>query len=195
MLPAPRHHIALAPRAGWWRALARRPLAERLLLATVATIMLMAGLSSVGGTYAMWRDSADLDAGTVTTGSASLTADWNSVSDAGPWQNLLPGEDAQQSLVLANTGDVPLELSATTPTTADGFEVRVMAEAGEGTRLSTSALGAAAEPLSATGATGAAVVLDTGEAVDVWVEVTATDALTPEESADFEIRFEGRQAQ
>lgn len=195
MLPAPRHHIALAPRAGWWRALARRPLAERLLLATVATIMLMAGLSSVGGTYAMWRDSADLDAGTVTTGSASLTADWNSVSDAGPWHNLLPGEYTQQRLVLANTGDVPLELSATALTVADGFEVRVMAEAGEGTRLSTSALGAAAEPLSATGATGAAVVLDTGEAVDVWVEVTATDALSPGESVDFEIRFEGRQTQ
>lgn len=192
MLPAPSRHGRPVTPAGSRRGTTQYRLADRLLLAAVAVIVLMAGLSNMGGTYAMWRDQADADAGTVSSGTASLAADWTPDHDEDCWYDLLPGESVQQSLTLTNAGDVPMELSATVPHATAGLEIRAAVGTDE-RPLPTRALGASGQPLTAAGAPGAPVVLDTRESIDVTVEITATSDLSPGEQAYFEVLVEGRQ--
>lgn len=201
MLPEPTSHGEPASPAGPRRTPVQQRLGERFMVAMIALLVLMACLASVDDTYAMWRDSAELEAGTVTTGSASLTASWNSDSDEDTWKHLLPGESATRTVALENTGDVPLEVTVTAQTVADGFKIRAMAGACEGDQLLTPALGATAQPLAVAGAADTAEVLypkdeggdETGH-LHACVEITASDELLPEDSVGFKIRFEGKQA-
>lgn len=192
MLSAPSRYGGSATRAGTRRAPGQRLLAERLLLAAIAVIVLVAGLSSMDGTYAMWRDQTDADAGTLTSGTASLAAAWSPDHDESRWQNLLPGESVQRELALTNTGDVPMEVSATVPEVTEGLEIRALA----GTAvepLSSPALGATELPLAVAEAPGASALLEAEESVHVTVEITATETLTPGDQVHFNLQFEGRQ--
>lgn len=167
---------------------------RRLLLAALLALGLALLLADLGGTYAMFRDQATGDAGTVAIGTASLEASWNAGDDDAAAQNLLPGETAAQTLTVANSGDVPLELSTTASGLADGFEIRAIAEPCGTDRLPAPAAGSTAQPLTAGESAGTAVVLGAGESLEVCVETAATDDLQPGTAIDYALRIDGRQA-
>lgn len=187
----PRHDEP-ATRAGAQGVFTPR-LTGRLLLTSIAVVLLFGGLSGVGGTYAMWRDQAEADAGTVSTGAASLTASWAADNGNAAWQNLLPGEAVKQNLTLKNTGDVPMELTATLATFGEGFEVRASAGPCPDNPLPTAALRTDAQPLASAQKLTTATVLNAGDTLDVCAEVTATDALAPGDHINFDLRFDGSQ--
>jgi hypothetical protein len=71
---------------------------------------------AAGGTYAMWNDSAGLDAGVIASGTTGLTV--NGVSSyalsGAAWTKLLPGDVVSQEVTLKNTGNVPGTITAGT---------------------------------------------------------------------------------
>ena len=166
-----------------------RPLPRWRTRQALASVLGAAGilalaLSGIGGSYAMWNDSATVDAGTIDTGSAGLTAAWpTGHSDAG-WSNLLPGESVRRPLTVTNTGAAPMELSASTVGSA-GFEIRTAA----GT--------CPASPLAGAAGDGAprqlGVTLGAGSSTTVCVEVRAAATATPAQALTFSVRFDGKQ--
>ncbi|ASK65513.1 hypothetical protein CFK39_06340 [Brachybacterium avium] len=101
----------------------RRRIAERLLVAALTALVLTVVLSQMGGTYAYWSEEATVDAGTLTTGTAALTAhgEPGPVSGLKPGEEgLLPGDEVPWTVTLENTGDVRLEISVTATGTIAG---------------------------------------------------------------------------
>lgn len=155
----------------------RGPLAH-LRVAGTATAVILLGLSGMGGTFAMWTDQQALDAGTITAGTASLTAS-PAAGPSGALQDLLPGDLVAQQILLANTGDVPLAVSVTATGTIAG----------------------AAHPLrvgpcgGASPAVGPRSLLDLAASgtQDVCVAVVAPAALTPTAAMDVRLQFDGVQ--
>jgi len=76
----------------------------RTAVAVGAAVVVAAGLA--GGTYAYWVRSVSLEAGTVKTGTAGLTATPSSFSLSG----LYPTAARYATVTLKNTGKVPLKL-------------------------------------------------------------------------------------
>ena len=67
-------------------------------------------LLSVGGTYALWNDESELEGTAITSGILELVV--VGTLDSSHWSMLLPGERHVQFVVVENTGNIPLELSA-----------------------------------------------------------------------------------
>lgn len=155
----------------------------------VATLVLVAALSGVGGTYAMWSDQQTMDAGTLSAGTAELTADW--VGGAPASDNLLPGDSVTRTAQLHNSGDVPLALSVSAPTVAPGFTVRaaVTCEA----LLHAPVLGASAVPMGPAATGESAVVIQPGDDLEACVAVTATSELVPSSQLTYTLEIEGTQ--
>lgn len=166
MLSATRHRDAHAPRTGRRRVLGSVSPAQRLLSAVIAAMLLLAGLSNIGGTYAMWTDEATVEGGTITTGTASLTAQWDADDSEPTWSNLLPGESADRRLTLENTGSVPMEVTATLQAAVPGIE-----------------LVASSTPS----------MLEPGQELPLTVEIAATEDLHPGDEVHFTVQFDGRQ--
>lgn len=165
-MPSAARHAAPTQRTGLRRVLGTISLTERLLLAAVATVLLWVGLSSVGGTYAMWADEATVEGTTITTGTAELSARWASRAPESVWQNLLPGESASRELTLENTGAVPLEVTMTLDAEARGLELLPV---------------------------HAPIVIEPGQSLPLTVELSATEDLHPGDEITVEILLEGTQ--
>lgn len=180
-------HRPVAAPSGHRRAGSARRALGRLGALGVAAFVLVAALSEMGGTYAMWSDQQSMDAGTLTAGTAELDARWR--GDAPKGGNLLPGKTVTREAQLHNVGDVPLALSAATTTAAVGFEVRAAGtcDAARGGP----ATGATAIPLLSGG--GEAVVLQPDQAITTCIAVTATPALVPGTRMTYTLDVEGRQ--
>lgn len=160
---------------------ARRPLTRRALVAAVTAFVVVVSMLSMETAYALWQDQTTIDAGTISTGTAELTAQWSENDDPAVWQNLLPGDAAQRDVTVANTGDVPLALHAADQMEIAGIELHVA----EGPELS-----ATHQPLSKD---GAPLVLEPGETVSFQVTLTATPKLVPGQQTELTIELEGRQ--
>jgi hypothetical protein len=89
-----------------------------------------------------------------------------------------------------NTGDVPLELSASLETARTGLEIRLQRSAA-GAPLTSAAL--TTQPASVPDAAGSAVILSPGATATLTAEVTATAALAPGASLDYSLIIEGTQ--
>lgn len=166
--------------------------AKRMLLsATGGAVVLGVALSGVGGSYALWSSQAEVTAGTITSGSAALTAAWGTGYDAQKWRNMLPRESIRQSFVVANTGDVAMALSASVTAVTPGFEVRAAAGACSTTPLAGARLSATP---TAVASAASPVVLPAGASFAGCVEVRATDTATPASTTAFTITLDGRQA-
>ena len=170
----------------------RRAFSVRRMLLTAAggAAALGVALSGVGGSYALWSSQAEVTAGSITSGSAGLSAAWGAGHNAAGWQNLLPGESHRQAFVVDNTGDVAMALSASV-TAAPGFEVRAAAGPCATTPLPGPSLGAT----PTTVVSGSApTVLAAGAALTGCVEVRATSSASPAGTTAFTLTIDGRQA-
>jgi predicted ribosomally synthesized peptide with SipW-like signal peptide len=156
----------------------------------IATFVLLAALSGVGGTYAIWSDQQTVDGGTLTSGTAELEAIW--LGDAPAHANLLPGKSVPRDAQLHNRGDVPLALGISATTQSPGFEIRAAAGecAAEGRA---SAIGVDAGPLTSSASGDEAMVLQADESVSVCITVATTPELLPGEQLNFTIDIEGTQ--
>lgn len=164
--------------------------AGRLRLGGLLLVLLVAALASVNGTYALWRDSTTIDLGTVETATAGISARWDSGGTRPDAKNLLPGERVRQTLTVQNTGDVPLELSASLENARTGLEIRLQ-RSPAGAPLSSAAL--TTHPAPVPDATGAAVILAPGATATLTAEVTATASLAPGSALDYSLIIEGTQ--
>ena len=171
---------AAAPARG---SLTRRALAAAVTALAVAFVML--GMESA---HALWQDRSSSDAGTVSTGTAELTAQWSEDDDPSTWQNLLPGDTVPRTIAVTNEGDVPLALHAAALTTPEGLELRMTA--GTGTNSPTGVLSPAFQPLAEN---GAALMLEPGQTTSIQVMLTATPQLAPQQQHELSIELEGRQ--
>ncbi|PZP14291.1 MAG: hypothetical protein DI611_12410 [Brachybacterium faecium] len=165
-MPSAARHAAPTQRTALRRVLGTVSLTERLLLAALAMVLLWVGLTSVGGTYAMWADEATVEGTALTTGTAELSARWASRTPESVWQNLLPGESASRELTLENTGAVPLEVTMSLDAEARGLELLP---------------------------THAPIVIEPDQSLPVTVELTATEGLRPGDEISVEILLEGTQ--
>lgn len=165
MQASTRRHSAPMPRTGLRRLLGSITLAERLLFAGVAAVLLLVGLSNVNGTYAMWVDEASVEGTTLTTGTAALSAHWVDSEQESAWKNLLPGESSDREAILENTGTVPLEVTMSLDSSAPGFAL------------------ASPTPL----------VIEPGRTATLTVDLTATEDLHPGDEIALEIHLEGTQ--
>ena len=108
----------LTPRPTRGRAL-------RGLLATsgavAAAIVLAVSLS--GASLALWTDNDAAHAGTVTSGTVSLSI--TGTLNSALWSNLIPGESVRQSVTVTNTGSVPLALQGSATRANSAVEVRL----------------------------------------------------------------------
>lgn len=113
----PRH------RASTRRRVSLKGTLTSLVAVTTGTCVALAG---VGGTYAVWNGEGQIDPTTISSGILDL--DVTGSLDSSQWSTLLPGEHHVQFVVVENTGNIPLELSAlATQTGGDSgsFELRL----------------------------------------------------------------------
>lgn len=109
------------PHPGARHAAPRRGALRRVWAATAVVVGAVAlGLVATGGSYALWSSSAPARVGgVVTTGTAALAV---SQATGLSSRGLLPGTGAAGSLVLRNTGVVPLSVAATTDDVRAAFD-------------------------------------------------------------------------
>lgn len=170
--------VVAGRRASTRPASSPRRIAERLLVAAIAALVLLGALSSMGGTYAYWSDETALN-GTLETGSASLEATLLGPEEPLHAENLLPGDTVPHQVALRNTGDVPLAVSVTASGTIAGASHPLDVVADD-TSIPT------VGPVSL-------VELGPGESRTITLTVTAPDALGPDDTMDIALQFEGEQ--
>lgn len=169
-----------------------RRLGTHLRLSTAAALLVLLGLSGIGGTYAMWNEQADLAGPTIESGTSSLTVTWHGGIEQPRSSNLLPGESVRQRATVRNTGDAALSLAGLLPAPTPGLELRVVGGAAQDP-LTAPMLGGTAQPISTSATSGAALILPPGGSADVTVEHRATGALAPGADVGFDIVIEGKQ--
>lgn len=163
-----------------------------VLAALGAVVIFTVWLSGVGGSYALWQDSATVDAGTITTGTAGLAVAWAPAHADPAWSNLLPGESVRQGFTLTNTGSAALEMTSTASALVPGFDIRVIVDGCPNAPLTVAPLAGEAHPLA--GATGPApAVVAAGTARAGCLELRATAAATPDQHVAFIVQLGGKQ--
>lgn len=180
------------PSASWGGARKRQPAhrapRRRVSLGGVftslcaVTIGTFAAVLSVGGTYALWNDDASISGSEITSGVLDVSVTGS--IDSTHWSKLLPGEHHVQYVVVTNTGNVPLDLSALTAQT-DGdvgsFELRLeLIDDGD----------ACSSPIPGADALGSNVGLGIMAPADVahlCLDVTLSGTAQPGDDADFSL--------
>ena len=140
----------------------------------------MVAVATSGVTFALWKDTAPISAGTVTSATLTLTAATS--VDGSLWTNLLVGEKKRQTFTVTNTGNVRQNLSATA-TAAPGFEVR----------LDRSACTADLTGTAATQQSTALATLAAGATATVCAEVSVVTGAQPNARAPIAIVVLGSQ--
>jgi predicted ribosomally synthesized peptide with SipW-like signal peptide len=95
----------------------QRPVLASLLASSVAVAVgVVVAITASGGTFALWTSTQTLSAGSVTSGSMTLTVNAaTTVALSGTaWSTLLPGDWVQKQVTLKNTGTVAATVSAST---------------------------------------------------------------------------------
>lgn len=169
-----------------------RRLAGRLGLAAVMALVLLASLSTIDGTYAMWREQADVTGPVVDSGTAQLTAEWVGGDDQNHREDLLPEESVRQQVTVTNTGDAPLTLSAHLDFATTGLELRAVGGESQ-QKFSTAALGTEGQQISVIDAPGSPLTVEPGQSAVVTVEFAATGSLAPGAEAAFTVVLDGEQ--
>ena len=170
-LRAPRH---LIPRG-------RFPLVRSLAAAATSIALgTTIALAFSGSSFALWNDAAPVSSTSVTSATLSLTA--TESFDDSLWTNLLVGEKQRQTFTVTNTGNIPMNLSATA-TAATGFEVRLAR-----TACTTALTGTAGTAQSTALATLAA-----GTTATVCIEVTIVTGALPNVTAPIAVTVTGSQ--
>lgn len=171
-------------------------MARGLTLATLgAAGLLVLLISQLGGSYALWTDTAPSDAGVVTTGSAELSAHWQEDQEGQAWSNLLPGESARRSFMLANTGSVPLEITATVRDIPAGFGIRITAETCSESLLTSAPADGTARPMTSSAQPDQPIELPAGDTTTGCVEVRVSETATPGRQFSFTAQIDGVQSQ
>lgn len=168
--------------------------AGMLMTAVCMTGALALALAGTDGSFALWSDTASVDAGSLTSGTAELTAAWPAGHNPARWQNLLPGESIRQPVELTNAGAVPLAVAASTPTGSSGFELRVVAGTCGSAPLSGPALGGTPASVVTQSSPAVPFVLNAGTSRVACVEVRAMAAAVPAATPAFTILIDGTQA-
>jgi predicted ribosomally synthesized peptide with SipW-like signal peptide len=93
---------------------ARKPSVVRAILLSVvgASVAVALALGGVGTTYALWNSSVEIPMATITAGTATLTVTEQLNLDGSA---LYPGRSVWAPVTVTNTGDVTLDLRASTP--------------------------------------------------------------------------------
>jgi hypothetical protein len=149
--------------------------------AVAGAIVIAVGIS--GGSYALWVDSDSASAGTIATGSASLSITQN--VNASLWGNLLAGESVRQQFTVTNTGTVPLALAGSATTGTTQVQVRLASGTCPGTALAGT---------SATVSPAALGTLAAGATKTVCLEVSLQAAAPIGTTAAIAVSLAGTQA-
>lgn len=186
--PNPRRGAHASPRS---RGRVRR-IIDTALLTVVAALVVLVALSGIGGTYAYWADQQTVPGAVLSSGTAALSITWTDKAPSAP--ALLPGETARRGATLKNTGDVPLEITASIRKDIQGFAVSATARSCQD-RAETAALSTAPSALTGSGTNGRPVVLNPGDTVPLCVSTQATTTLKPGQTASFTLTLDGKQVQ
>ena len=169
-----------------------RGLPDKIFVAVLGMVVVFAGLSTAGGTYAFWNDSATTEAGTLSTGTAALEAKWaheDEHNDA-----LLPGESDPREVKLRNDGDVALEISLSGAVDSPGFRLKGAEGSCKDGNPMKPFLGDVTPLPSAGGRSGTFTVAPDSTSL-ICIAIEATEDLEPGHDSSFSIRIEGKQAQ
>lgn len=101
------------------------------------------GITALGGTYALWKDSSPMSAGTITSGSLTLKVDGESaltLPSAG-WHNMLPGDRITRQLTVSTAGAVSTTVTVASTSSSGSHQVRVRNGACPAVALTGAALG------------------------------------------------------
>lgn len=172
----------------------------------LATSSLVAGAAVVGvvggtGTFALWEDSAQIAGSSVTSGTSGLEVTPTPLTASG----MLPGDVAQFSFEIENTGDVRLDVRPTIEPLAEPshFELRVLVTDRDENCTDPSAqdyfdlaeMGYA--PIGTTFDPEAPVpydeVIRPGETLQVCAQITALPTVLPLDSVDYTLDLDGEQ--
>lgn len=106
----------------------RTPLPVRLVQGALgAALVSVLGIVAGGGTYALWNDTATVDAGAVlTAGTAELAVSATPLAAT----DLYPGRTVSTATTVRNTGTVPLALSLTAGGTDTDFTRALLVSTG-----------------------------------------------------------------
>ncbi|MBX3094476.1 MAG: SipW-dependent-type signal peptide-containing protein [Cryobacterium sp.] len=146
------------------------------------TVGIFAAVLSAGGTYALWNDDTAIDGPVVTSG--VLDVELSGVLESTHWSKLLPGERHVQFVVVTNTGNIPIDLSALSAQTSGdpgSFELRLEL-VGEADACSSPIPGA-----DALGSTVGLGIMAPGEVSHLCVDVTLSATALPGDDADFSL--------
>ena len=187
---APRTRAASESTSGAGAAVAR--LRDRAFVAVLGLVVVLAGLSAAGGTYAFWNDQAATDAGTLSTGTAALSASW--AHEDAHTGTLLPGESVLREVDLHNDGDVALEISLAGTVDSPGFRLKGAAGSCDAEHPMKS-FGADVSPLPSAGDRSGTFTVAPDSTSQICVAIEATEDLEPGHDSSFTIRIEGKQAQ
>jgi hypothetical protein len=166
---------------------------SNLILSLFLAVLLGAMLMNTGGTFAFWVAQEEVDAGTLTTGTAELTAQWTAPDEEAAWQNLLPEESAGRALTVTNSGAVPLELSASASPAAGGTTLHLVDGTCDESTADAPALDGSLQAIPAAADSARATALGPGETTELCATVTATADLTPGTEIAVALSIEGKQ--
>ena len=140
------------------------------------------GISSAGGSFAIWNGSDTIAAGTITAGTLGITVnDAASYALSGTaWSALMPGDIASQQVSVKNTGTTPAALTVSTSAPSGAIEVRARSGACSGT---------IAGPSSTATPTVLSGTLAGGATVTVCIQVSLSPSATQGQSTPFTMTF------
>lgn len=161
-------------------------------VAVLGLVVVLAGLSAAGGTYAFWSDQVTTDAGTLSTGTASLSASWT--DDGAHTDTLLPGESDRREIELHNDGDVALEISLAGTVDSPGIRLKGAEGSCKDGNPMKPFQGDVTPLPSAGGRSGTFTVAPDSTSL-ICIAIEATEDLEPGHDSSFSIRIEGKQAQ
>jgi len=149
-----------------------------------------------GGTFALWNDTAALDAGTIHGigggGEASLRfAVGDPASATAAFTNLLPGESKTIPVLLENDGDFDLDITAElTQTAGSGYSLRLKID----DACTTSGFLASpylTDPAFAVDTPTGVGSIDGGATRKLCVQVTADSGIVPSSAMTFDVTISG----
>lgn len=146
------------------------------------TVGTFAAVLSAGGTYALWNAEAPLEATEITSGILNMSVTGS--LDSSHWSKLLPGEHHVQFVVVTNTGNIPVDLSALSAQTdgdSGSFELRLeLVDEAD----------ACSSPISGADALGSTVglgIMAPGAVSHLCLDVTLSGTALPGHDADFSL--------
>ncbi|HWK21121.1 MAG TPA: hypothetical protein VNR37_10220 [Microbacteriaceae bacterium] len=176
------------------RRKARRTAKQASTGVAFAAGAVLIGVVAGGGTYALWQDAAQYDAGILVPadGEASLRfAVGDPASATAAFSNLLPGESKTIPVLLENDGDFDLDVTATlTATTGSGYALRLKLD----DACTTSGFLASpyfTDPALAISTPTSVGTIDDGATRKLCVQITADSGIVPSSAMTFDVTISG----